>query len=101
MPINELGGGWLDYGAFDQSGVWHFDKDRVRHELELTLKENELCPVLDRKRVLQTLDKLPNSINPKIDNNWQYRTSYEEVNGDYKEVAVGVTAFSISIDYFI
>ena len=90
MPINEWGGGWLDYGGFDKSGVWHFDKDRIRHELELALKENELCPVLDRKRVIETLDKLPDSINPKKDSNWQYRTSYEEVNGDYEDVAVGV-----------
>ncbi|MGX9460585.1 zinc ribbon domain-containing protein [Shewanella sp. A14] len=90
MPVNEWGGGWLDYGEFDQSGVWHFDKDRIRHDLELTLKENELCPVLNRKRVLETLENLPNSINPKKDKNWQYRTSYEEVNGDYKEIAVGI-----------
>jgi len=46
---------------FDKSGFWHFAKDRIRHELEITLKENELCPALDRKRVLKTLEKLPNS----------------------------------------
>ena len=66
MPINEWGGGWLDCGEFDKSGSWFFDKDRIKHELELTLKENELCPVLDRRRdrrrVLETLDKLPNSV---------------------------------------
>jgi len=67
MPINEWGGGWLDYGEFDKSGIWHFDKDKIRHELELTLKENELCPVLERKRVLETLEKLPDSINPRKD----------------------------------
>jgi len=90
MPITQWGGGWLDYGEFDKSGTWYFDKERIKHELELTLKENELCPVLDRKRVLETLDKLPASIDPKTDKNWQYRTSYEEVKGDYKEVAVGI-----------
>jgi hypothetical protein len=101
MPINEWGGGWLDYGAFDKSGIWHFDKDRIRHELELTLKENELCPVLDRKRVLETLDRLPCRINPKTDSNWQYRTSYEEVNGDYKEVAVGVKPIIKKISRYV
>jgi len=101
MPINEWGGGWLDYGEFDKSGAWHFDKDRIRHELELTLKENELCPVLNRKRVLETLDKLPISINPKKDSNWQYRTSYEEVNGDYKEVAVGIKPVIKKINRYI
>lgn len=101
MPINEWGGGWLDYGEFDKSGVWHFDKDRIRHELELTLKENELCPILDRKRVLETLEKLPSSINPKIDNNWQYRTNYEEINGDYKEVAVGIKPVIKKINRYV
>ncbi|MBB3059283.1 zinc ribbon domain-containing protein [Microbulbifer rhizosphaerae] len=101
MPINEWGGDWLDYGEFDKSGAWHFDKDRIKHELELTLKENELCPILDRKRVLETLEKLPDSINPKSDRNWQYRTSYEEVNGDYKEVAVGVKPVIKKINIYV
>ena len=101
MPINEWGGGWLDYGKFDRAGVWHFDKNRIRHELELSLKENELCPILDRRRVLETLDNLPDSINPKKDTNWQYRTSYEEVNGEYKEVAVGVKPVIRKINKYI
>ena len=101
MPINEWGGGWLDYGEFGKSGTWHFDKDRIKHELELTLKENELCPVLNRKRVLETLDKLPNSVNPQRDKNWQYRTSYEEVNGDYKEVAVGIKPVIRKINRYV
>ncbi|ACX96882.1 zinc ribbon domain-containing protein [Halothiobacillus neapolitanus] len=101
MPINEWGGGWLDYGEFDKSGVWHFDKNRIKHELEIALKENELCPVLSRKRVLETLDRLPDSINPKRDNNWKYRISYEEVNGDYKEVAVGVKPVIKKINRYV
>ena len=101
MPIYEWGGGWLDYGEFDKAGVWHFDKDRIRHEIELTLKENELCPVLDRKRVLETLDKLPDSINPKRDKNWQYRTSYEDIDGDFKEVAVGVKPVIKKINRYV
>lgn len=101
MPINHWGGGWLDYGEFDNSGIWHFDKDRIRHELELALKENELCPVLDRKRVLETLDKLPNSINPKKDSNWSYITNYEKVDGDYKEVAVGIKPVIKKINRYV
>lgn len=101
MPINEWGGGWLDYGKFDKSGVWHFDKDRIKHELELALKENELCPVLDRRKILETLEKLPETINPKADKNWLYRTSYEEVKGDYKEVAVGVKPVIKKINRYV
>jgi len=101
MPINEWGGGWLDYGEFDKSGTWHFDKNRIKHELELKIKESELCPVLDRKRILETLDRLPSRIDPKIDKNWRYRTSYEEVSGDYKEVAVGIKPVLKKINRYI
>jgi len=90
MPVTEWGGGWLDHGAFDRQGVWHFDKERIRHELELEIREHELCPVLNRKRIMETLAQLPDSINPKTDKNWEYRTSYQEINGEYKEVAVGI-----------
>lgn len=90
MPIYEWGGGWLEFGNFDKSGVWFFDKKKIRHSLELAIKENELCPVLNKQRVIETLERLPDSINPKIDKNWEYITSYEEVDGDYKEVATGI-----------
>lgn len=101
MPIYEWGGGWLEYGSFESSGVWRFDKERIRHELEVALKENELCPALNRSRVLETLDRLPETINPKTDNNWEYRTNYEEVNGNYKEVAVGIRPILKKVNRYI
>lgn len=101
MPIYEWGGGWLDYGQFDSDGVWVFDKDRIRHELEVALKENELCPAIDRVRVLETLENLPDIIDPKTDQNWKYRTSYEEVNGKYKEVAVGIRPILKKINRYV
>lgn len=90
MPMNEWGGGWLEYGSFDKQGIWHFDKARIRHDLELAIKENELCPILNSEHIIETLEKLPDSINPKTDRNWRYRTSLEEVRGDFKEVATGI-----------
>jgi hypothetical protein len=101
MPIYEWGGGWLDYGQFDTNGVWYFDKPRIRHELEVALKENEFCPVISRARVLETLDKLPDAIDPKTDKNWKYRTSYEEVKGSYKEVAVGIQPILKKVNRYI
>ena len=90
MPIFEWGGGWLEYGQFDQAGAWHFDKPRIRHELEVAIKDNELCPMLDRTKVLATLDRLPESIDPKTNKSWAYRTQYEESGGEYEKVAVGI-----------
>ncbi len=90
MPLTRWGGGWLEYGWFDKNGVWHFDKARIRHELEVRIHENRLCPVLDSRRIMQTLDKLPDSIDPKRDPNWEYITTYEKIRGEYKEIATGI-----------
>jgi hypothetical protein len=101
MPIYEWGGGWLDYGQFDSKGVWHFDKARIRHELEIALKENELCPVINRSQIFETLENLPEDVDPKVDKNWQYRTTYEEVKGSYKEVAVGIRPVIKKVNRYI
>jgi hypothetical protein len=65
------------------------------------LKDNELCPALNKEQVIETIDKLPDSINPKVDSNWQYRTSFEEINGDYKEVAVGIKPIIKKINRYV
>jgi hypothetical protein len=90
LPIYGWGGGWLDYGQFDKSGVWHFDKARIKHALEVSIKENEHCPVLNKQRIFETLERLPEAIDPKTDKNWSYVTTYEEIKGEYKEVATGI-----------
>lgn len=90
MPLGQWGGGWLQYGNMTKGGVWVVDKARIRHELELKIHENELCPILDPAHVLATLESFPDKINPKTDSDWEYETRYEEVNGKYQNVAVGV-----------
>jgi hypothetical protein len=90
MPINEWGGGWLEYGAFDSAGIWHFDKNRIRHDLHNGISQNNNCPAFDKTQVMETLNRLPDTIDPRTDANWNYRTSYEETKGEYKEVAVGI-----------
>lgn len=101
FPVNEWGGGWLDYGSFESNGVWRFDKTRIRHELEVALNENKLCPVLDRCRVIETLDRLPETLSPKTDKNWEYRTSYENINGSFKEVVIGIRPVLKKVNRYI
>ena len=81
---------WLGYGTMDKQGVWHVDKERIRHELERHIHDWELCPVLDRKHIFAKLDQFPETINPKKDTNWSYITEGEEFKGSWREVAVGV-----------
>ena len=92
MPLYEWGGGWLELGAFDSKGLWHFDKKAIRHELESAIEENKLCPVINREMILKTLDLLPDTINPKVDKNWRYRTTTERTEkGGWADVAVGIS----------
>jgi|GEM_PF-6725291 len=90
LPLLEWGGGWLEYGRFDDQGAWHFDKERIKFDLEVALKENAWCPILNRARVLQTLDKLPDVIDPKTNKNWMYRTNYEGFGDGFRQVAEGI-----------
>lgn len=90
MPIYQWGGGWLDFGALSSDGVWHFDKDRIRLELEGSIHENRHCPVLSKARVLETLDMLPDSVDPRRDPHWEYNTQPDFQGDDYREVIVGI-----------
>lgn len=91
MPLVEWAR-WLQHGKFDEGGVWHFDKARIKQDLEIKLNENRFCPILNRTQVLQTLDKIPDTINPKTDPNWEYVTEREYGSDyiSYKEIAVGI-----------
>lgn len=101
MPIYNYGGGWLDYGSFDDKGAWHFDKIRIRTELEFAIKNVELCPVLNRTKIYKALNLIPNSIDPKYDKNWEYVEKYFEVDGQYKKVAKGIKPSINEIFYLV
>ncbi len=74
MPIDEAGHGWMAYGRLDPEGVWHFDKARIEQALEEAMAACRLCPVLDRARVMTTLAGLPDTVVPRHDAHWRYRT---------------------------
>ena len=91
LPVLAWGGGWLEYGSFDQNGIWHFDKDQIARELKIGIEENRVCPVLDPQMIMATLDRIPDAVDPNSDSRWEYATNYEETDdGDFVEVTIGV-----------
>lgn len=86
LPLIWRRDGWMTWGEFDDQNRWHWDKDRIRHELEKGLHEYRWCPVLDREEVLGVVEALPDGINPERNPNWNYVKDWAEDH----EVAVGI-----------
>jgi hypothetical protein len=92
MPIDESGRGWMAYGSLDSLGRWHFDKARIRQELEDAMPACRLCPVFDRARVHETLKGLPETVDPGRDSAWQYRRGVGSGGGLVNSGIAPVTA---------
>jgi hypothetical protein len=64
---------WFCWGRWlNQQGDWHFDKERIRHELEKALYAYRYCPALQPGLVEDVLSALPEVVNPFKDNNWKF-----------------------------
>jgi len=94
MPVTPRGGGWLEYGHFDDEGNWHFEKARIWNELEKQIEENAQCPLLDPKKVRATVEGLPDQVDLSESTAWfsngerppwldeVYEESYKEIEAD-------------------
>jgi len=101
MPINDYGGGCFSCGNFNRYGVWVLDKVKIKHELELGIQENQHCPVLNRAAIMETLDKLPENIDPKTDDNWVYKTTQLFKDGEYTNIATGIEPVINKVDTYV
>ncbi|MDK2920060.1 MAG: hypothetical protein PWQ37_2793 [Candidatus Petromonas sp.] len=65
---------WYSYGQIDNNGIFHVNKEIIKHEFIERVKPYRMCPSLNLDDILSNIEKLPNTINPRTDKNWQYRT---------------------------
>jgi hypothetical protein len=83
---------WFTYGRWEKVGVlsrkfrWHFDKERIKHELWTNLHRFRFCPHLQEKLAESVLRHLPDTVDPESDPNWGYHQRYEEAPGAIKVV---------------
>jgi len=96
---------WYSFGIIDTKGRFHIDKDRIRQELIQRLEPFRFCPALNMERAMNNLDKLPDVIDPNIDDNWEYTTfCNKETGASFKGVQprgrglVGSVTYEIKID---
>lgn len=101
MPIEEAGHGWVAYGRMDAEGVWHFDKLRIRQEIERAMPACELCPVFDRSRIFKTLKGLPEAVDPRHNDAWLYRSPTRAQGGGRPGAPVGIAPVATRIGQYV
>jgi hypothetical protein len=98
---------WFSYGRFESKGVlskkltFHFDKDRIRHELETNLFKCRFCPYLRFDFVEAVIKEFPESITPQDNKNWEFQRDYEESPGAVKITEkTGKGGYSFTDEYY-
>lgn len=90
-------GGWYTIGTLSKSGIFTVDKAQIKHIVKNNIEEIGFCPVLDISAIMARIDELPDKINPKKDNRFEYMTTWE----DDKEIATGIRMKDRSSGYVV
>lgn len=78
LPFRE-GSDWFTWGKWqDNNGTWEFDKQRIRHELEKNMYSHRFCPAMNTSLVETVLATIPDTVNPKLNNAWQFVERWED-----------------------
>jgi len=68
---------WAEWGKWlDNNGTWQFDKERIRHELQVALFKYRYCPAIQLDLIEDVLNAFPESVNPRKDKNWKFIESW-------------------------
>lgn len=87
IKVNPLSySGLKGYGEMDRSGTFNINKDKIKHELDIGLKQYGACPAFDYSRTINLYNKIPDKIKPTKSSEWEYVSEYTEEG----QVAVSV-----------
>ncbi len=90
-------GGWYTIGNLSKSGIFTVDKNQIKHIVKNKINEIGFCPVLDINAIMQRIEALPDKINPKVDKNFEYITTWQ----DGKTIAIGIRMKEKSSGYVV
>lgn len=76
MPFREYADWWQWGRWLNNKGDWQFDKERIRHNLQVQLFPIRYCPALQPSLVNEVVDALPDKVNPSKDKNWKFVQSW-------------------------
>ena len=77
---------WFSLGHWERSGLWVFDKERIRHNLATNLHRFRFCPYLNQELVEAVVVSIPEKVEVSDDGPWKYNAIYEETPGSIKVV---------------
>jgi hypothetical protein len=69
-PLAEWGK-WID-----NKGTWQFDKERIRHELQVALYKYRFCPAIQLDLIEDVINAFPEKVNPNKNKNWKFVESW-------------------------
>lgn len=83
---------WWEFGEFDSDYIWHMDIERIRRVLlrQYEKKRLGLCPHFKLTDLEKTIRQLPEIIDPKTNEFWEFRDEPQYVKGIPRRVRVGV-----------
>lgn len=67
---------WHSFGIMDTAGVFHVDIEKIISELRNRLIPYKHCPALNMNDILDRATRLPRTINPRKQSDWEYVTDY-------------------------
>lgn len=74
--------GLKDYGSMDPTGIFHVNKDKLRHDVYKNIEEFKFCPALNLATVEKGINEIPDNINPKRNRDWEYVVEYDDNGND-------------------
>lgn len=92
---NRWNADWWEYGHVDKNDLFRVDKMAIRGVLEESIERNylTLCPYFDQQKALQAIIALPNQVDPRREEGWDYTVSWESG----RPVNVGIRRAGLSL----
>lgn len=94
LQVSKYNNPWWTFGILDTKKIWHVDKKAILERINEKCIPYKNCPSFSYDKIIFNLNKLPDTIYPKKDKNWEY------IDGAICPKDYGVTSnITIEIDY--
>lgn len=97
LQVSACNNPWWSFGTMDAAKVWHVDMLPILKRIANRAGAYHLCPAFSKEKVLEGVLSLPETINPKVDKEWEYSVSGHGVAPRRKAYECSIT-LNLDID---